>query len=179
MNMMRYEYEWVFKEIYLDLLHDTSPNLPQHCPSLEDELDHVKLEIVNMMSVKDASNKEIQTLQKYEVKISEFEEENDKLKQSLKGLEHSLKTDPKPYEKVSIPDILVATSSFVDLITHTVRTSPDGQEVDDQCLIQLCQAVGGNICKLNDLEEKVNKLKSVVLSWRGKKSNCLKIMIKL
>jgi hypothetical protein len=113
-------------------LQDTSTNLPEHCQTLEEELNHVKLEIVMMMSEKDASSKESHTLKKHEVKISELEEENEKLKQVVKQLEHSLKTDQhhqnQPEEKVSIPDVLVDTSSFLDLITFTDRTSPDGQE---------------------------------------------------
>jgi hypothetical protein len=144
-------------------LQDTTHNLPHHCQTLEDELDHVKLEIVKMMSVKDASSKESQTLQNYEVKISELEEENKNLKQAAKHLELSLKIDPhdqhQPDEKVSIPDILVATSSFVDLITDTDRTSPDGQEIDDECLVQPCQAFGGESHALDDLEEKMSKLR--------------------
>ena len=115
--------------------------------------------IVKMMSVKDASSKESQTLQNYEVKISELEEENKNLKQAAKHLEISPKTDPhdqqQPDEKLSIPDILVATSSFVD----TDRTSADGQEIDDECLVQPCQPVGGNSHQLNELEEKFNKLR--------------------
>ena len=140
-------------------MQDTSPNLPQHCQTLEDELDHVKLEIVKMMSGKDAFSKESQTLKNYEVKIFELEEENEKLKQAVKHLELSLKTDPQLDEKVSIPDILLANTSFVDLITDTDRTSPDGQEIGDECLVQPCQAVGGARHELNDLEQKVNKLR--------------------
>ena len=134
-----------------------------HCQTLEDELNHVKLEIVKMMSVKDASSKESQTLKNYEVRISELKEENEKLKQAAKHLDHSLMTDPhdqhQPDEKVSIPDILVATSSFVDMITNTDRTSPDGQEIDDECLVQPCQAFGGESHALDDLEEKMSKLR--------------------
>ena len=115
------------------------------------------------MSVKDASSKEGQTLQNYEVQIYELEEENKNLKQAAKHLELSPKTDPhdqqQPDETLSIPDILVATSSFVDLITNTDRTSPDGQEIDDECLVQPCQPVGGNSHQLNELEETFNKLR--------------------
>ena len=149
----------VLEKVYLDLLQDTSPNLPQHCQTLADELDHVKLEIVKMMSGKDNFSKECHTLKNYKVKISELEEENEKLKQSVKHLEHSLKTDPKPDKTVTIPDILVATSSFVDLITNTDRTSPDGTEIDNQCLVQPCQAVGEDCYQLNNLKEKMNELR--------------------
>ena len=144
-------------------MQDTSPNLPQHCQTLEDELDHVKLEIVKMMSVKDASSKESQTLKNYEVKISELEEENEKLEKVVKHLELSQKTDSvdqhQTDEKWSIPDIIVVNSSFVDLITNTDRTSPDGQEIEDECLVQPCQAFRGDSHELNDLEENVNKLR--------------------
>ena len=125
-----------------------------------------------MMSVKDTSSKEVQKLIKYEVKISELEEDNEKLKQAVKHLELSLKTDTQLDEKVSIPDILVANKSFVDLITDTDRTSPDGQEVDYECLVQPCQAVGGDCYKLNNFEEKMNELRESNALWSLKNSSC-------
>ena len=60
---------------------------------------------------------------------------------------------------MSIPDILLADRSFVDLITYTDRTSADGQEIDDECLIQPCQAFRGSSHALDDLAEGMIKLR--------------------
>ena len=51
----------------------------------------------------------------------------------------------QPNEKLSIPDILVDNSNFVELITNSDRSSPDGQEIDDDCLTQPCQSLRWNI----------------------------------
>ena len=67
--------------VYLQV---ASPNLSEPCKTLEDELDHVKFEIVKMMSEKESTSKENQTLKKYKIKISELEEQNEQLKQTTK-----------------------------------------------------------------------------------------------
>ena len=49
------------------------PNISKPCKTIEDELDHVKLEIVKRMS--DNEHEVVEKLKKYETKISELEEE--------------------------------------------------------------------------------------------------------
>ena len=51
-----------------------SPNISKPCKTLEDELHHVKLEIVKLMSDNEHEVVDKQKLDKYETKISELEE---------------------------------------------------------------------------------------------------------
>ena len=139
-----------------------SPTLSEPCKTLEDELDHVKFEIVKMISDKEHASKENETLKKYQNQISELQKQNEQLKQTFNELECSTKTDPhhqqRMNEKVSIPDILVDNNSFVELITSTDRSSPDGREIDDDCLTQPCQRLRWNKSEIAGLEEKIEKL---------------------
>ena len=119
-----------------------SPQAPGHYYSLEDELDHVKLEIVKMMSDKEGKPNESKRLQNYEKKISELETENQKLREKAIFLESNEKTEcfneQKADKNLLIPDILVDRSNLIDLITHTERTSPDGQERDEETQLHHC-----------------------------------------
>ena len=53
----------------------------------------------------------------------------------------------------------MADSSVVDLITYIDRTSADGQEIDDECLVQPCQAFRGDSHALDELAERMIKLR--------------------
>ena len=107
-------------------LQISSPNVSENCNSLEAELDHVKLEIVKMMSEKEEKSKEANRVQSYEKKISELEEQNILLKKEILMLATSNKTEScnqiKAEENIFLPDILID------------RSPPDGQEREDKCL---------------------------------------------
>ena len=97
-----------------------------------------------MMSDKGIPSEENKLLGSYEKKISELEEENKKLKQLAKNNTHD---QQQPNESI------VVTSRFVDLILTTERSSPDGQEIDDECLEhEYCSSQ--NISNSIDSEEK-------------------------
>ena len=98
-----------------------------------------------MMSDKGIPSEENKLLGIYEKKISELEEENKKLKQLAKNNTHD---QQQPNESI------VVTSRFVDLILTTERSSPDGQEIDDECLEHEYCSSGQNISNSIDSEEK-------------------------
>ena len=108
------------------LLQISSPSVSENCNSLEAELDHVKQEIVKMMSKKEKKSKEANRVQSYEKKISELEEQNILLKKEIMMLATSNKTEScnqiKDEENIFVPDIL------------NKRSPPDGQEREDNCL---------------------------------------------
>ena len=105
------------------LLQISSPSVSENCNSLEAELDHVKLEIVKMMSEKEEKSKEANRVQSYEKKISELEEQNILLEKEILMLSTSNKTEIfnqiKAEENIFLHDILLD------------RSPPDGQERED------------------------------------------------
>ena len=107
-----------------------------------------------MMSEKGIISEENKLLEIYEKKISELEEENKKLKHSAKNNTHD---QQQPNENVQNPESILATSSFVDQILTTERSSPDGQEIDDECLEHQYCSSGKNIPNNIDSEEKLEE----------------------
>ena len=137
----------------------SSSNLTEPCATLGDELDHVKYEIVKMISEKGQISTENEIIQNYKIKISELQEESEKLRQTVKELECTSFSDPHNSQRMqdnsTLPDILVDNNSFKDLITSSDRSSPDGQEIDDDCLTQPCQGLRLNTTDISCLEEHI------------------------
>ena len=110
----------------------SSPHVSENCNSLEAELDHVKLEIVKMMTEKEQKSKEANQVKSYEMKISELEEQNKLLKREILSITTSNMTEksnqPKSEETLCLPDILVD------------RSPPDGQEREDDSQSNHCIA---------------------------------------
>jgi len=137
----------------------SSSNLTEPCATLGDELDHVKYEIVKMISEKGQISTENEIIQNYKIKISELQEESEKLRQTVKELECTSFSDPHNSQRMqdnsTLPDILVDNNSFKDPITSSDRSSPDGQEIDDDCLTQPCQGLRLNTTDISCLEEHI------------------------
>ena len=108
-----------------------------------------------MMSEKGITSEENKLLKIYEKKISELEEENKQLKESYKNNAHD---QQQPNGNVSNPECIDATSSFVDLIMKTDRSSPDGEEIEQECFEHEYYNSGQKISNMNnsnrELEEK-------------------------
>ena len=128
------------------------------CPTLEDELDHVKSEIMKMMSEKEQGTKGDQKLEKYQHKITELEEENQRLKHLVKELDLETKTKAVEQDKsdktVNIPDILIANNGCSAAISAD-RSSPDGQETDEKFPVQRCQVDTDDIMRGEDSHAKL------------------------
>ena len=102
---------------------------------LEEELDHVKMEIIKMISEKkQQGGKESEKAKECQTRVLQLEHENKKLKQTIKDLQlgmkmHHHKTqhlDVSDEKVVPIPDILVEQMPCID------RSSPDGQEREEE-----------------------------------------------
>ena len=107
-----------------------------------------------MISEKGITSEGNELLKIYENKITELEEENKQLKESFKNNAHD---QQQPNENVSYPESIVATSSFVDLILKTDRSSPDGQEIEDECLEHEYFSSEQNISNSNYLKKKLEE----------------------
>ena len=107
-----------------------------------------------MISEKGITSEGNELLKVYEKKISELEEENKQLKESFKNNTHD---QQQPNENVSNPESIVATSSFLDLILKTDRSSPDGQEIEDECLEHECFSSEQNISSNSGSEGKLDE----------------------
>ena len=109
---------------------DCSIDLPSG--HLVDELDHVKMEILKMISEKkQAGGKQSEKDEKYQSKVFQLEQENKKLRRTIKDLHNGMKLNPKDQQLVDekaipIPDILVEQMPCID------RSSPDGQEREEE-----------------------------------------------
>ena len=141
---------------YFSVLHFKIQSLKstESCKTLANELDNVKFEIVKMMSEKGITREENKLLEIYKKKISELKEENKQLKESFKNNTHD---QQQPNENVSNPESIVATSSFVDLILKTDRSSPDGQEIEHECLEHEYCSSGLTISNNNGLERELEE----------------------
>lgn len=97
--------------------------LEQHCRNLEGELDHVKDEILKMISDKSSKSRENETLRKYVKAYEEARAENDGLRKEMALLK--LAAPPKS------PSLSSNSSSSSSSSTHNIdRSSPDGQEFE-------------------------------------------------
>lgn len=107
--------------------------------SMELELDHVKMEIMKMISEKkqataDKGSEDNEKVKKVQDRVNQLELENKKLKQTIQELQHSIKIDPgdlKHQRIVGMPDIVVEQIACIDSID---RSSPDGQEKEEEAL---------------------------------------------
>ena len=107
--------------------------------SMELELDHVKMEIMKMISEKkqvkaDKGNEDNEKVKKVQDRVNQLELENKKLKQTIQELHHSIKIEPgdlKNHRIVAMPDIVVEQIGCIDSID---RSSPDGQEKEEEVL---------------------------------------------
>lgn len=108
-----------------------------HGSDLEEELDHVKIEIMKMISEKkqQQGGKDTDSVKKVQARVSQLEHENKKLRQTIQDLQPGMKIphhknqhlDVSLGEKsVRIPDILVEQMPCID------RSSPDGQEREEE-----------------------------------------------
>ena len=108
-----------------------------HGSDLEEELDHVKIEIMKMISEKkqQQGNKDTDNVKKVQARVVQLEHENKKLRQTIQDLQPGMKIhhhknqhlDVSVGEKsVRIPDILVEQMPCID------RSSPDGQEREEE-----------------------------------------------
>lgn len=108
-----------------------------HGSDLEEELDHVKIEIMKMISEKkqQQGGKDTDNIKKIQARVVQLEHENKKLRQTIQDLQPGMKIhhhknqhlDVSVGEKsVRIPDILVEQMPCID------RSSPDGQEREEE-----------------------------------------------
>ena len=108
-----------------------------HGSDLEEELDHVKIEIMKMISEKkqQQGGKDTDNVKKIQARAVQLEHENKKLRQTIQNLQPGMKIhhhknqhlDVSVGEKsVRIPDILVEQMPCID------RSSPDGQEREEE-----------------------------------------------
>lgn len=108
-----------------------------HGSDLEEELDHVKIEIMKMISEKkqQQGGKDTDNVKKIQARVVQLEHENKKLRQTIQDLQPGMKIhhhknqhlDVSVGEKsVRIPDILVEQMPCID------RSSPDGQEREEE-----------------------------------------------
>ena len=117
-------------------LSDVDCNIEISSGTMEYELDHVKMEIMKMISEKkQAGGKENEKVKEIQNKVFHLEQENKNLKQTIKDLHHSMKLNlsdshQEKLEEVddTIPDILVEQINCID------RSSPDGQEREEDII---------------------------------------------
>lgn len=97
--------------------------LEQHCKNLEGELDHVKDEILKILSDKSTKSKENESLKHYVKAFEELRVENEGLRKELALLKIS--NPPKS------PALSTSSKSSAGSDTQNIdRSSPDGQEFD-------------------------------------------------
>ena len=102
--------------------------------SMEVELDHVKMEIMRMISEKKQASElsdDNEKVKKMRDRVNQLELENKKLKQTIQELHSSMKIDPgdihaEEDRAVRMPDIVVEQITIID------RSSPDGQEKEEE-----------------------------------------------
>ena len=107
-----------------------------------------------MMSGKGINSEENKLLKVYENEIFELKDENKQLKQSVKKKAHD---QQQQNENVQNPENIGDSSSFVDLILTTERSSPDGREIDDESLEHEYCGSGQNISNNNGSEGELDK----------------------
>ena len=133
-------------------LSDVDCNIDLTRGNLEFELDHVKLEIMKMISEKkQAGGKDTEKLKETQSRILQLEQENNSLRKTIKDLHLSMKSYQKDQQLseemvVPIPDILVEQITCID------RSSPDGQEREEDNL-HSCRKEDNHV-----IEEKLVKL---------------------
>ncbi|XP_040583976.1 uncharacterized protein [Lepeophtheirus salmonis] len=91
--------------------------LEQHCKNLEGELDHVKDEILKILSAKSSANKENESLKRYALAYESLARENQTLKKEVNELKKITMNGP--------------SSPLPSHQTVHDRSSPDGQEYYD------------------------------------------------
>ena len=141
-----------------------------HGSDLEEELDHVKIEIMKMISEKkqqQGAGKETESVKKVQARVIQLEHENKKLRQTIEDLQpgmkkmhHHLKNhhlDVSVDEKSSsarIPDILVEQMPCID------RSSPDGQEKEEinQHICSGKENRSLSLSRIKELESKIADL---------------------
>ena len=142
-------------------LSDVDCNLDVTGGNLEHELDHVKMEIMKMITEKKQAaggSTEAEKVKKIQTKAFQLEQENKKLKQTIQDLHHSMKLNHKdPHhqvvsEVVSMPDIVVEQITSID------RSSPDGQEREEENH-HSCNKEDGSVERIELLETSISDLK--------------------
>ena len=115
--------------------------LEQQCRNLEEQLDQVKLQIVNIVSDKNDVNKENELLKNSQVAFASMSEQNDSLRKKLEDNTRMLdQAEP------------VDLSNSIELLDSD-RTSPDGQEREKE---------QDNACKSSlEYEAEIKRLVSV------------------
>ena len=139
-----------------------------HGSDLEEELDHVKIEIMKMISEKKqqqgAGSKETESVKKVQARVIQLEHENKKLRQTIEDLQPGMKKmhphlknqhlDVSVGEKSAparIPDILVEQMPCID------RSSPDGQEREEETQ-HICSGKEDSSISSNRIKELESKI---------------------
>ena len=121
-------------------------------------LEKVKHEIIKIISQKENFCKENEVLKDYQIAFSQLNGQNIALKERIQELENSIHTDQN--EGSLIPENLIGNENVINSISDIDRSSPDGQEIDNECLSLPCQNIelknGDNIY----LEEKIKSLET-------------------
>ena len=92
------------------------------------ELDQIKQEIEKIISQKENVNKENEVLKIYQDAFAELKGQNNALIEKVQQLEA---LDTSRAASKSVPEIVI--ENYYQSINDIQRSSPDGQELDDEC----------------------------------------------
>ena len=146
--------------------------LEQHCKNLEGELDHVKDEILKILSDKTNANKENKSLKRYAQAYNELRDENDQLKKELALIKLSSSSSSSSSSSNPSSSSTTTTPSPPKSPTND-RSSPDGQEFE---LSSTVSSTTGSTA--GDFDEKFEALKDDNVKL-GKKVNELESSLEL
>eukprot|EP00095_Tigriopus_kingsejongensis_P001448 maker-scaffold207_size258870-snap-gene-1.14 protein:Tk01448 transcript:maker-scaffold207_size258870-snap-gene-1.14-mRNA-1 annotation:"hypothetical protein KGM_04185" len=132
--------------------------LEQHCKNLEGELDHVKDEIIKILSDKTNASKENQSLKHYAKAYETLKDENAELKKELA----LFKLNPPKSPTLSSGSSHTGSESGSDApeakgLHHIDRSSPDGQEYEGETTSST--ASSPSICHKIRLKSTLDKTK--------------------
>ena len=106
-----------------------------------------------------AGGTEAEKVKKFQTKAFQLEQENKKLKQTIQDLHHSIKLNHKdPHQQVPEEIVVSMPDIVVEQITSIDRSSPDGQEKEEENH-HSCKNEDGNVERIEILETNISDLK--------------------